>query len=30
MPSTEVGCYEEINLWVKLGWIKLSDFDKTD
>lgn len=23
MPSTEVGCYEEINLWLKLGWIKL-------
>lgn len=23
MPSTDVGCYEEINLWLKLGWIKL-------
>lgn len=23
MPSQEVGCYEEINLWLKLGWIKL-------
>ncbi len=23
MPSNKVGCYEEINLWLKLGWIKL-------
>lgn len=23
MPSKDVGCYEEINLWLKLGWIKL-------
>lgn len=23
MPSIEVGCYEEIDLWLKLGWIKL-------
>jgi len=23
MPSDEVGCYEEINLWLKLGWIRL-------
>ncbi len=23
MPSIEVGCYEEINLWLKLGWIQL-------
>lgn len=23
MPSSDVGCYEEINLWLKLGWIKL-------
>lgn len=23
MPSTDVGCYDEINLWLKLGWIKL-------
>lgn len=23
MPSKEVQCYEEINLWLKLGWIKL-------
>lgn len=22
-PSSDVGCYEEINLWLKLGWIKL-------
>lgn len=23
VPSPDVGCYEEINLWLKLGWIKL-------
>ncbi len=23
MPSKEVQCYEEIDLWLKLGWIKL-------
>ncbi len=23
MPSTDIGCHEEINLWLKLGWIKL-------
>lgn len=23
MPSIQVGCYEEIDLWLKLGWIKL-------
>lgn len=23
MPSTDVGCYEEIDLWLKLGWIKI-------
>lgn len=23
IPSRDVGCYEEINLWLKLGWIKL-------
>lgn len=23
MPSKEVQCYEEINLWLKFGWIKL-------
>lgn len=28
MPSTEVGCYEEINLWLKLGWIKLYKEEK--
>lgn len=22
-PNKEVGCYEEIDLWLKLGWIKL-------
>lgn len=24
-PSVEIGCYEEINLWLKLGWIKIYD-----
>ncbi len=28
MPSTDVGCYEEINLWLKLGWIKLYEEEK--
>lgn len=28
MPSSEVGCYEEINLWLKLGWIKLYEEEK--
>ena len=23
MPSREVGSYDEIDLWLKLGWIKL-------
>lgn len=23
MPDKEVQCYEEINLWLKFGWIKL-------
>lgn len=23
MPSKEVQCYEEINLWLQLGWINL-------
>ncbi len=23
MPGKDVQCYEEINLWLKLGWIKL-------
>lgn len=22
-PSTNVGCFDEIDLWLKLGWIKL-------
>lgn len=22
-PSKKVGCYDEINLWLELGWIKL-------
>ena len=25
MPSINVQSYEEINLWLKLGWIKLLD-----
>lgn len=25
MPSREVQCYEEIDLWISLGWIKLYD-----
>ena len=28
MPSINVGCYEEINLWLKLGWIKLYEEEK--
>lgn len=28
MPSTNVGCYEEIDLWLKLGWIKLYEEKK--
>lgn len=27
MPSEEVACYDEINLWLKLGWIKLYEGD---
>lgn len=23
MPSKEVNCFEEINLWISLGWIKI-------
>ena len=23
IPNQNVGCYEEIDLWLKLGWIKL-------
>lgn len=28
MPSSNVGCYDEINLWLKLGWIKLFEEEK--
>jgi len=28
MPSMTVGCYEEIDLWLKLGWIKLYEEEK--
>ena len=28
MPSKEVQCYEEIDLWLKLGWIKLYEGGK--
>lgn len=28
MPSEDVQCYEEINLWLNLGWIKLYKEDK--
>lgn len=28
MPSKEVQCYEEIDLWLKLGWIKLYKEEK--
>lgn len=28
MPSTDVGCYEEIDLWLKLGWIKLYEVEE--
>lgn len=28
MPSTDVGCYEEIDLWLKFGWIKLYEEEK--
>lgn len=27
-PNEEVGCYEEIDLWLKLGWIKLYEEEK--
>ena len=27
-PSQNVGCYEEIDLWLKLGWIKLYEGGK--
>lgn len=28
MPSEEIQCYEEINLWLKLGWIRLYEEEK--
>lgn len=28
MPSRKVQCYEEIDLWLKLGWIKLHEEEK--
>lgn len=28
MPSKEIQCYEEINLWLKLGWIRLYGEEK--
>lgn len=28
MPSKEVQCYEEIDLWLKLGWIRLYEEEK--
>ncbi len=28
MPSRNVGCYEEISLWLKLGWIRLYEVEK--
>lgn len=28
MPSKDVQCYEEINLWLKLGWISLYEEEK--
>ncbi len=27
IPS-DIGCYEEINLWLELGWIKLYEEEK--
>lgn len=27
MPSENVACYDEINLWLKIGWIKLYEED---
>lgn len=27
-PSINVGCYEEIDIWLKLGWIKLFKEEK--
>ena len=28
MPSENIQCYEEIKLWLKLGWIKLYEEEK--
>ena len=28
MPSKEIQCYEEIDLWLKLGWIRLYEEEK--
>ncbi len=28
MPGSDVGCYEEIELWLKLGWIKLYEIEQ--
>ena len=28
MPSQDVQCYEEVDLWLKLGWIKLYEEEK--
>ena len=28
MPSEDIGCYEEISLWLELGWIKLHNQNK--
>ena len=28
MPNHDVPCYEEINLWLKLGWIRLYGEEK--
>ena len=28
MPSKEIQCYEEIDLWLKLGWIRLYGEEK--
>lgn len=24
-PSIDVGCYQEISLWLELGWIKIME-----
>lgn len=28
IPDTDIGCYQEIDLWLKLGWIKLYKEEK--